>query len=312
MNKEWTCHIVEDLLPNYLEGLTSDETNQFIEEHVNTCDKCNELYMEMKTNVSTDENIPKTELNFFKKVKKARLFASVSSIIIAIIGAYLLYSSEFSYTNEPSVLAGAITEFTSFDNHSPEAYVLESREVNGRLIVYFKDVNNPDVYGFAQFVKGWNQKYRIIRVNSNPVPFASGFAIYQFDTRGGTYYAVGCAQCTEPLNGYELPFAAGIEDSEIFSFEIRHHQFLNIHSDDEIQQVLQEQTGEVYTYQLDRSELKLLDSEGNDITDLDKTVDTTGSSGSGTGKAETFLLYVFMTIVLLLGGVLARYFWSEK
>ena len=32
------CKIVTDLLPNYIENLTSEDTNKFIEEHLNSCE----------------------------------------------------------------------------------------------------------------------------------------------------------------------------------------------------------------------------------------------------------------------------------
>ena len=37
-NKE--CKIVQDLLPNYIEKLTNEETNKFIEEHLKNCEDC--------------------------------------------------------------------------------------------------------------------------------------------------------------------------------------------------------------------------------------------------------------------------------
>ena len=44
MENEKICKIVQDLLPNYIENLTSEETNIFIEEHLNTCSNCKNIY----------------------------------------------------------------------------------------------------------------------------------------------------------------------------------------------------------------------------------------------------------------------------
>ena len=35
MKEKKECKVVQDLLPNYIEGLTTKETNEFIEEHLN-------------------------------------------------------------------------------------------------------------------------------------------------------------------------------------------------------------------------------------------------------------------------------------
>ena len=49
MNKK-DCKIIQDLLPNYVEVLTNDETNHFIEGHLKECKNCNETYLNMKEN----------------------------------------------------------------------------------------------------------------------------------------------------------------------------------------------------------------------------------------------------------------------
>ena len=40
MSRKNECKIVQDLLPNYVEGLTNEETNLFIEEHLKECNTC--------------------------------------------------------------------------------------------------------------------------------------------------------------------------------------------------------------------------------------------------------------------------------
>ena len=68
------CKIVQDLLPNYIEKLTSNETSEFINEHLKKCDECNEIYKQMDINLESNiEKSTQREINFFKKYKK-RLF----------------------------------------------------------------------------------------------------------------------------------------------------------------------------------------------------------------------------------------------
>ena len=49
-NKE--CKIVQDLLPNYIEKLTNEETNKFIEEHLKNCEDCKKNYDDMKESLN--------------------------------------------------------------------------------------------------------------------------------------------------------------------------------------------------------------------------------------------------------------------
>ena len=37
------CKIVRDLLPNYVEDLTSKETKEFIENHIEACKECKDI-----------------------------------------------------------------------------------------------------------------------------------------------------------------------------------------------------------------------------------------------------------------------------
>ena len=41
MKKE--CKIVQDLLPSYVDKLTNEETNYFIDEHINECPECQKI-----------------------------------------------------------------------------------------------------------------------------------------------------------------------------------------------------------------------------------------------------------------------------
>lgn len=47
-----SCYLIEELLPLYIEGDTSEETNQLVDEHLRSCKKCRYLYEEMKEPVS--------------------------------------------------------------------------------------------------------------------------------------------------------------------------------------------------------------------------------------------------------------------
>ena len=173
MKQELACSIVQDLLPNYIEKLTGDETNRFIEEHINSCEQCRSILQDMRAEISNKKSIPKKELKFLKKVKKVRIFAAVSCMLLALIGSYLLYSAEYEFSNDKGVLSTAITEYASSSKYPVNAYVLETKEVDGVLIAFFKDNSSSGVYGFARLLKGINQKYRLVNVNFNPGKYSA-------------------------------------------------------------------------------------------------------------------------------------------
>ena len=47
MKNNLSCAIVRDLLPSYIDGLTSQETNESVKAHLNECTSCRAAYREM-------------------------------------------------------------------------------------------------------------------------------------------------------------------------------------------------------------------------------------------------------------------------
>lgn len=51
MKEKKDCKIVQDLLPNYIEDLTNEETNYFIDEHINECPECQKILENMQKEI---------------------------------------------------------------------------------------------------------------------------------------------------------------------------------------------------------------------------------------------------------------------
>ncbi|GAA0274391.1 zf-HC2 domain-containing protein [Muricomes sp. OA1] len=69
------CEMIRDLLPLYIDGLTSEESNKEIDKHLKTCRECREYYREMTGEISeavpiSEEEIQDVEL--IKKIKRQR------------------------------------------------------------------------------------------------------------------------------------------------------------------------------------------------------------------------------------------------
>ena len=53
MKKE--CKIVQDLLASYVDKVTNEEANQYIEEHLKECKECKAILKNMKSNIEYKE-----------------------------------------------------------------------------------------------------------------------------------------------------------------------------------------------------------------------------------------------------------------
>ena len=87
MDEKKECKIVQDLLPNYIEKLTSDETNKFIEEHIKQCNTCKEVFEGMNREVKLgEEKQDGREVKYIKKYnKKIKLLKAIILSVIIII-----------------------------------------------------------------------------------------------------------------------------------------------------------------------------------------------------------------------------------
>ena len=67
MKSDLSCEVVRDLLPSYIDGLTSEETSRLIRAHLDGCEACRGIHREM-----TNEEPPKAEqpeVDYLKKVR---------------------------------------------------------------------------------------------------------------------------------------------------------------------------------------------------------------------------------------------------
>ena len=306
------CKIIHDLLPSYIEKLTSDETNQAIEEHIDSCEQCSEKLRIISTEICKPQTAPKKEMKFFKKIKRTRLIATILSIVIAIILSYMIYNSEYKYINDKNAISAAINEYTAHSYFNiKDAYVLETIEVDGVLIVFYKDMSNPEAHGFARFKKGLNLRYRIVGTNYRESDYSAVVGSYPFDTKKGKYIAYGGYNIDEKIEVWGLKLFDASKSENMLRFNVKNNQFLELYKDSDIQEYMKEQQGEDKEYFFSW-DIALLDSDGNDITEDYRIPGEIDSKSVGIGTAELFMLNVLIAIVLILGLIMARYFWSEE
>ncbi|MFZ7103771.1 MAG: zf-HC2 domain-containing protein [Peptococcaceae bacterium] len=319
MKKELTCSIFQDLLPNYIEKLTSAETNQAIDEHLDICEDCKKVYKQMVADVGSPEKIPAIELKFLQKVKKTRLLAALACVILTLVLSGLLYTSEYKFTNDKSSLAPGITEFTAPTRYPVEAYVLETKEFDGVLVATFKDRERANVNGVAVLVKGINQRYRIISAKIGSSDYSSVLQIFSITIKNKPYYAVSGYNLSDEIKYYGLDFSAYTNPGDLAKdrvrktskFNVENQQFLKIFSAEEVQSLFAGLTDDIL-YNPRLTATSMYDAEGREITGNFRNQEGSGKQiKASIGKAELFLLYIFIVIIMGMGLIMTRYFLTE-
>lgn len=78
------CEIIRDLLPSYLDGLTSQESNMEIETHMEDCELCSEVLQQMQKELETKEEKDKRKINPFRKFNRRMKGAVAAAVAVCI------------------------------------------------------------------------------------------------------------------------------------------------------------------------------------------------------------------------------------
>lgn len=91
------CDLIQDLMPLYIDGLTSEVTGAQIQEHLQICADCRKKYEMMVQSITATEGEKKIEeqkeIDYLKKVKKSsrkKLFIGFVSALVILLFAFCL------------------------------------------------------------------------------------------------------------------------------------------------------------------------------------------------------------------------------
>lgn len=117
MNKRIPCELIQDLLPLYIDEVTSGKTNDEIKDHLAQCDDCRIKYDNMASKINNTivmtENYQNIEVDYLKKVKKnnrkkvvAGIVGSTIIVFIFLILKFFVWGFEVSNINSDIKVVG--------------------------------------------------------------------------------------------------------------------------------------------------------------------------------------------------------------
>lgn len=166
--KDRECSIVRDLIPLYVENITSDDTRKFLDEHLSHCAECkNELELS-QTDISIkgaytgkDSGVEVIKRIGFD-IKRKRVFTGIISAVISAIVVILLVA----YLTAPEYLP-----------YNESLDVISIKDNNGYVTLSFTGEykiyqNEQGVYNISIYNTIWNKFFNIekkqnITLNSN-------------------------------------------------------------------------------------------------------------------------------------------------
>ncbi|MBQ8526853.1 MAG: DUF4825 domain-containing protein [Lachnospiraceae bacterium] len=105
MKYKMPCELIRDLFPSYVDELTSDVTNDIVEDHVKECMDCKNVLDAMKTkDVDSDDvqdQIQEKEIDFLKKMRKRTRRIVIGSVMSGFLLFFVLVFSRVFVVGEP-------------------------------------------------------------------------------------------------------------------------------------------------------------------------------------------------------------------
>ncbi len=156
MNK-LDCNIVRDLLPSYVEKLTSEQSNEAVTEHIKECSSCSQYLDELKQSIGCNKAAP-GEIDYLKKVRRRMKKSSYISIgILSLVAAALLslilyfyvigwpvdmYSAypsiEYDYVKDTVILSGQLRN----GNRASRVSVRKDNKTNKTKVTVYETLSS--------------------------------------------------------------------------------------------------------------------------------------------------------------------------
>lgn len=115
MNKN--CDITRDLMPLCLDGMCSESSKDFVNEHISTCVECKQVFEDIKktdVNIRIDDDMIQAVKNTGKKIKKDKKKAVMKTIVIIL--AFILIVGSFVVMRAPISLGKRNYEKVMLEN----------------------------------------------------------------------------------------------------------------------------------------------------------------------------------------------------
>ena len=87
--KKYECEIIQDLLPNYIENLTSKNTNEYISKHLLECKQCSNIYNKLNDMSNNNDDLKNKKFVKYSKKFKFR-FNLLKCIVIFILLIFIV------------------------------------------------------------------------------------------------------------------------------------------------------------------------------------------------------------------------------
>ena len=99
------CEIIKDLLPSYIDELTSEVSNEAVKEHLSECESCRAYYEEMKQQEPRILETAGREIDYFLRVREE----TIRKVLLSVVAVMLVYSLLYGIYHDRYIVGRCMT-----------------------------------------------------------------------------------------------------------------------------------------------------------------------------------------------------------
>lgn len=130
------CKIIQNLLPSYIDKLTDEETNKYIEEHLKQCEECKNALEDMQKELNSN-----TTRNNIKEVKYIKKYnnkmKTLKTILLAIVLIFVL-----AFARKLIIISSLHYKIDNYNNSTN--YYMKQYNYSGETLTIFEYYNKDD------------------------------------------------------------------------------------------------------------------------------------------------------------------------
>lgn len=156
------CSIVCDLLPLYAEDMVSEDTAEFVKEHLGNCPTCRAELEKLRKPVQpvAAQQVPDIDAEPLKRLKKALLMEKVQAILCTAAVLLALMLSGLSFLTAPEYFAYSQELVTVTEGANGEATISFSSEITNYKLQRIADpADKQTVYHLEVWTCAWDRMF---------------------------------------------------------------------------------------------------------------------------------------------------------
>lgn len=156
------CSIVCDLLPLYAEDMVSEDTAEFVKEHLGNCPTCRAELEKLRKPVQpvAAQHVPDIDAEPLKRLKKALLMEKVQAILCTAAVLLALMLSGLSFLTAPEYFAYSQELVTVTEGANGEATISFSSEITNYKLQRIADpADKQTVYHLEVWTCAWDRMF---------------------------------------------------------------------------------------------------------------------------------------------------------